>query len=153
MQATSSSTQSATLSATTPAQKASFVSPQMVKERRRDDWLALFADDGVVQDPVGISPFDPTGQGHRGKEAIGRFYDNIITAGGGNFDFEIHASYPCGDECANVWVGRSTGADGKVSETPMVTIYKVDAAGKILSLRAFWDYSKLAAAIAAAQGK
>jgi hypothetical protein len=136
------------LEGTTPAQRASFISPQMVKERRREDWLALFADDGVVQDPVGVSPFDPTGQGHRGKEAIGRFYDNVIVAGGGSFDFEVHASYPCGDECANVWVGRSGG-----SETPMVTIYKVNAEGKILSLRAFWDFSKLAALIAAAQEK
>ena len=44
--------------------------------------------------------------------------------------------------------GRSGG-----SETPMVTIYKVNEEGKILSLRAFWDLSKLAEAIAAAQGK
>jgi hypothetical protein len=35
----------------------------------------------------------------------------------------------------------------------MVTIYKVNEEGKILSLRAFWDFSKLAEAIAAAQGK
>ncbi|MBS0323616.1 MAG: nuclear transport factor 2 family protein [Proteobacteria bacterium] len=130
------------MEARTPAQKASFVSPQMVKERRRDDWLALFADDAVVQDPVGPSPFNPDGLGHRGKEAIGRFYDNIITAGG-SFDFEIFQSYPCGDECANVWVGRSTRPDGTVSETPMVTIYKVNAEGKILSLRAFWDARRL----------
>ncbi|QDX80648.1 hypothetical protein B9N43_04945 [Denitratisoma sp. DHT3] len=128
--------------AKTPAQLASFVSPQMVKEKRRDDWLALFAEDGVVQDPVGPSPFDPSGQGHRGKAAIAGFYDNIISKGG-DFDFTIHASYPCGDECANVWVGRTTGPDGTVNETPMVTIYKVDSAGKILSLRAFWDFSRL----------
>jgi ketosteroid isomerase-like protein len=132
----------------TPAQRASFISPQMVKERRRDDWLALFTDDAVVQDPVGPSPFDPTGLGHRGKAAIAAFYDNVIVAGGGSFEFEVFASYPCGDECANVWVGRSGGR-----ETPMVTIYKVNEEGKILSLRAFWDSSKLAEAIAAAQGK
>ena len=130
--------------AKTPAQKASFISPQLVKERKRDEWLALFADDAVVQDPVGPSPFDPAGLGHRGKAAIGRFYDNIIAAGG-SFDYTMQASYPCGDECANVWVGRMTSADGRVSETPMVTIYKVDAAGKILSLRAFWDFSRLLA--------
>ena len=130
------------MEAKTPAQRASFVSPQLVKERRREEWLALFADDAVVQDPVGPSPFDPAGKGHQGKEAIARFYDNIIAAGG-NFDFTIQASYPCGDECANVWVGRMTSADGTVSETPMVAIYKVNGEGKILSLRAFWDFSRL----------
>lgn len=126
-----------------PAQHASFISPQLVKEKKRDEWLALFADDAVVQDPVGPSLFDPSGQGHRGKTAIASFYDNIISAGG-DFDFTIHASYPCGDECANVWVGRMTAANGQVSETPMVTVYKVNGEGKILSLRAFWDFSKLA---------
>ena len=128
--------------ARSPAQKASFVSPQLVKERKRDEWLALFADDAVVEDPVGPSLFDPTGKGHRGKAAIGRFYDTIIAVGG-TFDFTMQASYPCGDECANVWVGRMTGADGKGTETPMVTIYKVNSEGRIVSLRAFWDSSRL----------
>lgn len=130
--------------AKTPAQRASFISPQLVKERKREEWLALFADDAVLEDPVGCSPFDPEGRGHRGKAAIGRFYDGIIAAGG-SFDFTINASYPCGDECANVWVGRMTAPNGRVTETPMVTVYKVNSDGKIVSLRAFWDSSRLLA--------
>ena len=43
-------------------------------------WLALFADDAVVEDPVGPSAFDPEGTGHRGPEAIAAFYDNVIGA-------------------------------------------------------------------------
>lgn len=122
------------------AQRASFVSPQMVKEKRKADWLALFADDAVVQDPVGKSPLDPTGEGHRGKEAISRFWDMII--GGGTFNYRMDQSFPCGDECANVWVGLNE-VNGMTLEVPMVTIYKVNAEGKILSLRAFWDSSAL----------
>jgi len=121
----------------TPAQRASFTSPQVVKEKNKEAWLALFADDAIVQDPVGPSHFDPAGLGHRGKEAISRFWD--IAIGTGSFDFTIQQSYPCGDECANVWVGHITAADGQKFDVPMVTIYKVDAQGKILSLRAFWD--------------
>lgn len=128
--------------AKTPAQQASFISPQLVKERKREEWLALFADDAVLEDPVGPSLFDPAGQGHRGKAAIARFYDTIVSAGGA-FDFTMQASYPCGDECANVWIGRMTSADGRVTETPMVTVYKVNGDGKIVSLRAFWDSSRL----------
>jgi hypothetical protein len=41
-------------------------------------WLALFAADAVVQDPVGQSPLDPVGEGHRGHDAIGRFWDTVI---------------------------------------------------------------------------
>ncbi|HQR03066.1 MAG: nuclear transport factor 2 family protein [Proteobacteria bacterium] len=131
------------LNAPHPAQRASFVSPQMVKEKNKAAWLALFAENAVIQDPVGPSPLDPTGKGHQGKEAISRFWDMVI--GDGNFDFTIHQSYPCGDECANVWIGTNALPGGIRFETPMVTIYKVDAAGKILSLRAFWDSEKVAA--------
>jgi hypothetical protein len=121
-----------------PAQRASFLSPTLVKQKNKEGWLALFADDAVVQDPVGVSPLDPTGLGHKGKEGISKFWDMII--GPSSFDFEMQASYPCGDECANVWVGRSQLPDGSIEETPMVTIYKVNSAGKILSLRAFWTW-------------
>jgi len=126
-----------------PAQRASFLSPTMVKQKKRDEWLALFADDAIVQDPVGPSAIDPTGEGHKGKAAIAAFYDNV--AGAGDFDFEIEQSFPCGDECANVWFGKNVLPGGIVFKVPMVTIYKVNAEGKIISLRAFWDSEKVAA--------
>jgi hypothetical protein len=44
----------------------------------REAWLALFAPDAVIEDPIGPSPFDPEGKGHRGTEGINAFYDNVI---------------------------------------------------------------------------
>ena len=49
-----------------PAQSASIQSMRNVRAKKRDAWLALFAADAVVQDPVGQSPLDPVGEGHRG---------------------------------------------------------------------------------------
>src|SRR3712207_8384641 len=52
-------------------------------------------------DPVGPSFLDPTGQGHRGKEAIGAFFDANI----GPLDevvFDIVDSFAAGSEVANV---------------------------------------------------
>lgn len=123
-----------------PAQRVSFISPTRVKEKNKEAWLALFADDAVIQDPVGVSPLDPTGLGHKGKEAISQFWDTIIAPG--SFDFEMQASYPCANECANVWIGKNTMPGGVTMNVPMVTIYKVNAEGKIVSLRAFWDWQK-----------
>lgn len=125
----------------TCAQKLSFRSLERVRAHDREGWLDLFADDAVVEDPVGVSPFDPTGRGHRGKAAIGAFYDNIV-AHAGDMAYTIHASYPCGEECANVWTARFSQPDGTVSESPMVTVYKSNAEGKLVSLRAFWDVSR-----------
>ena len=44
----------------------------------KEAWLANFADDAIVEDPIGPSHFDPEGKGHRGKEAIAAFYDKAI---------------------------------------------------------------------------
>ena len=44
----------------------------------RDGRLDFFADDALVQDPIGPSPFDPEAEGHRGKVAIAAFYDSVI---------------------------------------------------------------------------
>ena len=34
-----------------------------VAAKDRDTWLSLFTDDAVVQDPIGPSPLDPSGEG------------------------------------------------------------------------------------------
>src|SRR6185295_12299406 len=56
--------------------------------RDKDAWLALFADNAVVEDPVGPSHFDPEGRGHRGKAAIARFFDMAIAPSRLEFHFE-----------------------------------------------------------------
>ena len=38
-----------------------------VEAKDRAAFLANFADDAVVEDPVGPSPLEPTGRGHRGR--------------------------------------------------------------------------------------
>ena len=82
-----------------------------VHARDRDAWLDLFADDAVVQDPVGPSAFDPEGKGHHGRQAIAAFYDTVI-APSEAIDFEITGSYLCGDEVADVGIIRTTLAGG-----------------------------------------
>ena len=64
-----------------PARTAGLLSQKHVSEGNRDAWLDLFAEDAVVQDPVGVSPLDPTGKGQIGKTGIAAFYDNVISKG------------------------------------------------------------------------
>ena len=104
----------------------------------RAAWLELFADDAVVEDPIGPSAFDPEGKGHRGIEAIGAFYDNVIAANE-SITFTINQSLLCGDEAANVGVIRITFEGGSAVEVDGVYIYRRSPEGKIASLRAFWE--------------
>lgn len=122
------------------AQEASFQSGQFVLAGDREGWLSLFADDAVVQDPVGESPLDPTGQGHSGRDAIANFYDAVI-APGTMEKFEITSSHPAGDECANVVDIRNVLGE-QAMEMRMVVVYRANDAGKLVSLKAYWDFNK-----------
>ena len=104
----------------------------------RAAWLALFAEDAVVQDPIGPSAFDPEGLGHHGPEAIAAFYDNVIGANE-SIRFDIRQSFLCGDEVANVGVIRIGFAGGGAVEVDGVYCYRRGPDGKLASLRAFWE--------------
>ncbi len=106
----------------------------------REGWLALFADDAVVQDPIGPSPFDPDGTGHRGRAAIAAFYDSVI-ANSEAIVFEFTESYLCGDEAAEVGIIRTTLAGGTHQAVVSgVYTYRTDGAGKIAALRTYWEF-------------
>ena len=104
----------------------------------RQAWLDLFEPDAVVQDPVGPSAFDADGLGHRGIEAIAAFYDDVIGTNQ-SIRFTINQSFLCGDEVANVGIIRIDLGGGSVIEVDGIYIYRRSPAGRIASLRAFWE--------------
>ena len=124
----------------TKAQELGFLSRDYAVAKDKQNWLDLFAEDAIVQDPIGKSPLDPVGDGHKGKEAIENFYDTVIA--NGNIEFNILESIPCADECANFAEIINEVGDVKI-ETKMIVIYRVNSDDKIVSLRAFWDYEKM----------
>jgi hypothetical protein len=124
-----------------PARAMSIRSMEAAEAGDRDGWLGLFAPDGLVQDPVGPSPFDPDGLGHRGTEAIGAFWDGVITMG--TVRFAIRESYAAGSECANVGTITTTLGDGTRAVVDGVFTYRLDADGRLAALRAVWEYDKL----------
>ena len=133
-----------------PAQRAAALSARYASERNKSAWLELYAEDAVVEDPVGVSPLDPSGRGHRGREALSRFWDMVI--GPGRMTYVIRESYPCADECANVWSLTNT-LPGEVKVTvDLVSIYKVNADGRLAYMRAYWSYADVEHKLKAALG-
>jgi steroid Delta-isomerase len=113
-----------------------------VKAKDREGWLSLWAPDATVQDPIGPSPFDPDGTGHRGHEAIAAFYDTVI-APNDLITFEIEDSYLCGDEVADVGTIRTVLPGGThVAVVHGVYTYRSNGAGQLCALRAFWEFGK-----------
>ena len=92
-----------------------------------------------------VGPLCPRrrGTGHRGLEAIAAFYDTVI-ASSEAIAFEITESYLCGDEVADVGIIRTTLAGGTHQAVVHgVYTYRSNGAGKLSSLRAFWEFDAL----------
>jgi steroid Delta-isomerase len=110
--------------------------------RDKAAWLALFAEDAVVEDPIGPSHFDPDGKGHRGKEAIAKFFDMAIAPS--QLEFHFTQTFQCGDEEANVGhIVIVAGGYRVVAEG--VFTYRVNDNGEIAALRAYWELDRAAA--------
>jgi len=120
-----------------PASRAAWRSMDAVARGDKAAWVGNFADDAIVEDPVGKSIIDPTGEGHRGRAAIEKFWDTNIA----NVRpmFSLQSSICCGDECANVGTLTIQFATGMISQIYGVFVYRVNEAGEVASLRTYWE--------------
>lgn len=110
-----------------------------VEEKRREDWLGLFAEDSRVEDPVGHLPAIV------GRPALTQFWDQAI-ASLGSVEFEVTRQWQAGDEAMLLATVSIVGADGVEVSYDGTFNYGLDEAGRISSLRAFWDLPAVAAA-------
>lgn len=123
-----------------PAVVAGRRSRELVATRDKAGWVANFAADGTVEDPVGPSMFDPDGNGFRGHEQIAEFWDKSI-ATTESIEFVFDQEIICGDEVA--YIGKIvTHIAGHISEAHGVFTYKAAPDGKMAALRAFWEVEK-----------
>lgn len=127
-----------------PALAASQRSWSAVHRKAKEEWLALFAPDAVVEDPVGPSILDPTGDGHQGIAEISQFWDTNI--GPNQVTIEMHESFPAGNEVAHrgtittVFGPGSPFGEGSSIRVEGIFVYKVNDEGLLTALRGFWDF-------------
>jgi steroid delta-isomerase len=113
----------------------------------RGAWLACYADDAVLHDPVGGSPLDPEGAGLRGRAALERLWD--LTIAPNEVHFEIDAIHSGGSEAVVVASVTLRLATGATADYDGVFLYRVDGEGRIASMRSFFDLERLLAAFGA----
>ena len=124
-----------------PARRAALLSREYVRTKNREGWLGLYAEDAIIEDPIGVSHIDPEGKGHRGPAAREAFWDSFIAPA--DIDIVIKDSYAAGNEVANhieITIVIPAG-DGKALQQKVfgVFTYHVNDAGKLLSLRGYWE--------------
>ncbi len=125
----------------TPAQLASMRSAEFAMAKDKASWLALFAEDAFLADPVGPSPLDPEGKGYSGKKDVERFWDTVI--GRANLTIEASQRIPCANACAAVLHVTNDLGGGRKTVVDMVGIYEVNDAGLLTSLKVYWDFPGL----------
>lgn len=96
----------------------------------REGWLALFAEDVTLDDPVGRTP-------KLGPAALETTWERSHRAGR-SWQLRPQRMHECGDEVAvdllNVGV-----VDGREVVVPSIEIWKVDGRGRVIAVRSFFE--------------
>ncbi|WP_292605784.1 nuclear transport factor 2 family protein [Nocardioides sp. REDSEA-S30_B4] len=123
-----------------PARMASMRSYSAVAKGDLAEWLTVYAEDAVLEDPVGPSMFDPEGRGHHGHEGIRAFWELAI-APIATFEFTISDSFANAgsNTCANIGSIRTSFPDGSHTTTDLIMVYVVHDDGRVASMKAFWE--------------
>lgn len=114
-----------------PAVRAVQLHAQNWNARDRAAWLALFSDEVTFEDPVGKAP-------KLGRAAAEGSWDNSFTEGR---VWTLHPQriIPGGADEAAVEMLNKGDLHGERVELRGIEIYKVDEAGQIISVRAFFE--------------
>jgi len=119
-----------------PALVAAQSSWRYVQAKDREHWLALFAPDICIEDPIGVGPTNPDGKGIRGLEAAAHFWDrNIATS---SIRIQAHESFAAGSESAHVLTLTTSFPNGVKIVVHGIFTYRVNDAGKLTHLRGYW---------------
>ena len=128
-----------TESQASPALTASQSSWRCSQAHDREGWLALMADDVVVEDPIGKSVTNPDGTGVRGKEALGAFFDANIAPN--QLTITCEETFPSSspNEIAHILLLHFKFEGGFTSTVRGVFTYKVNDTGLITNMRGYWN--------------
>lgn len=101
-------------------------------EKDRAAWLALFAENIVHEDPVGVAT-------RTGLEGVGQLWEMVE---GADVDLRLLEDViVCGNEAVAIMASETGPAGARRKTAPIVDHFVFDEAGKITNVRAFYKYA------------
>jgi len=100
-------------------------------------WVNTFAADAVSYDPVGA----PAIHGH---EKLGEFFQTI-TAAFKEVGLTEESVFIAGSGAAVKWTGSGTSKQGRAVHFEGIDVFKINEAGKIETLHAYWNPAEMVA--------
>lgn len=104
-----------------------------LSEHDKDGWLSLWADDAVLEDPVGVDIF-------RGLDAIATTFWGMVDSLSPMKLWLERDVIVCGNEAIGILFGVVTQQGELTKVGPIVDHFTFNDDGKIQSMRAFWKY-------------
>jgi steroid Delta-isomerase len=106
---------------------------QALSANDKNAWLQIWADDVVIEDPVGVSIY-------RGLEAVSTaLWAEIEAISPIKLWLEVEIIV-CGNEAIAILAAEVNSATGRRRVGPIVDHFLFNKEGKIAQMRAFWKY-------------
>lgn len=112
-----------------------------LRARDADAWLATFADNAVLYDPVGQPPLE-------GHAAIRHFAEQVFGLCT-TFGLREEATFLAGNEVAVKWNGYAVGKNGHEITFAGIEVIAVNETGVIQTVRAYWNPAPILAELQA----
>ena len=102
-----------------------------LRTRNADAWVATFAANAVLHDPVGQPPFE-------GHAAIRQFAEQVFGLCT-TFGLTEESIFLAGNEAAVKWNGHAVGKNGREITFAGIDVITVNEAGAIQTVRVYWN--------------
>ncbi len=119
-----------------PALRLARESWRCVEAKDKEAWLDLMAEEICVEDPIGVAPTNPDGDGIKGKEAMRKFWESNIDPN--SISVETHESFAAGNESAHRLSLTTEFPNGMKMIVNGIFTYRMNAAGQLSNLRGYW---------------
>ncbi len=124
-----------------PAMAAAQESWRCAQARDKQGWLGLMSDDVCIEDPIGVAPTNPTGEGVQGKANVSTFFDKYI--GPSTIVITVHESRAAGNESAHLMTLDTTLSNGVKTKVTGIFTYHLNDDGKLTNLRGYWTLADM----------
>ncbi len=113
---------------------------QTLSSRDKKTWLSLFDESAVVHEPVGTTP----AEGREGLEQVWQVFTGPFTT----LALEIDEVFYSGSGAAARWSASASAKEGRRTSFAGITVFEVDADGRIQTVMSYWDPAAVLIALA-----
>lgn len=110
-----------------------------LQEMNAAAWSELFTDDAVIYDPVGNPP-------NNAKENAQKFF-GILSMAFAKLQITPDHVFVAGNGAAVKWTMQGLGKSGKQGIAEGISVFEMDASGKIQQVESYWDDAAMMAQI------